>query len=159
MALRRIVLEEDEILRKKSREVAEVNDRILTLLDDMWETLEENNGIGLAAPQVGVLRRVVVIDTGKDEEEDGVKVELINPRIVEAEGEVEDEEGCLSIPGVVGAVKRPMSIKAEAVNRAGDVFTMEAEGLLAKAVCHEIDHLDGILFVDKASSVRSAEKE
>jgi peptide deformylase len=159
MALRRIVLEDDEILRKKSREVAEVNDRILTLLDDMWETLEENNGVGLAAPQVGVLRRVVVIDTGKDEEDGGVRVELINPKLVESTGEVVDEEGCLSIPGVVGAVKRPLSIKAEAVNRAGEVFTMEAEGLLAKAVCHEIDHLDGILFVDKAYSIRAVEQE
>jgi peptide deformylase len=109
---------------------------------------------------VGVLRRVVVIDTGKDAEDDeGVRIELINPRLVESAGEVEDEEGCLSIPGFVGAVKRPMSIKAEALNRAGDVFTMEAEGLLAKAVCHEIDHLDGILFVDKASSLRSVEQE
>jgi peptide deformylase len=84
---------------------------------------------------------------------------LINPRLVDSEGEVEEDEGCLSIPGVVGAVKRPLRIKAEAVNRDGDVFTMEAEGLLAKAVCHEIDHLDGILFVDKASSVRTVEQE
>jgi peptide deformylase len=159
MALRRIVFEEDEILRKKSREVAEVNDRIVTLIDDMWETLEENNGIGLAAPQVGVLRRVVVIATDKEEDSDGVRVELINPKLVEAEGEVEADEGCLSIPGFVGAVKRPTRVTVEALDRRGDTFTMEAEGLLAKAVCHEIDHLDGILFVDKASSVRSIDRD
>ncbi|MDR1247290.1 MAG: peptide deformylase [Clostridiales Family XIII bacterium] len=158
MALRQIVLEGDEILRKKSREVAEVNERIVTLLDDMWETLEENNGIGLAAPQVGVMRRIAVIDTSKDEEDaDGVKVEMINPRLLESEGEAEEEEGCLSIPGFVGAVRRPTRVKVEAVDRRGEMFTIEGEGLLAKALCHEIDHLDGILFVDKASFVRSAD--
>jgi peptide deformylase len=159
MALRKIVLEGDEVLRKKSTDVAAVNERIRTLLDDMWETLEENNGVGLAAPQVGVLRRVAVIDTGKDEEEEGVKVELINPRIVEADGEIEAEEACLSVPGLVGAVARPVRVKVEAMDRRGESFTIEGEGLLAKALCHELDHLDGILFVDKASSVRPMEEE
>ena len=159
MALRKIVLEGDDILRKKSKDVAAVNERILTLLDDMWETLAENNGVGLAAPQVGVLRRIAVIDTGKDEEEDGIRVELINPRIVEADGEKEEDEACLSIPGMVGAVTRPTRVKVEAVDRRGEVFVIEGEGLLAKALCHELDHLDGILFVDKASSVRPIENE
>jgi peptide deformylase len=159
MALRRIILEEDVILRKKSRDVAEINDRILTLIDDMWETLAENNGVGLAAPQVGVLRRVAVIDTGKDEEEDGVKVELINPRLVESDGEVESDEGCLSFPGVVGAVRRPARVRVEAVDRRGETFTIEGEGLLAKALCHEMDHLDGVLFVDRASSLRHVDEE
>ncbi|MDR2089100.1 MAG: peptide deformylase [Clostridiales Family XIII bacterium] len=159
MALRRIVLEGDAILRKRSRDVAAVNERIRTLLDDMWETLEENNGVGLAAPQVGVLRRVAVIDTGKDAESEGIKVELINPRIVEADGEAEEEEACLSIPGMVGAVTRPARVKVEATDRRGEAFTIEGDGLLAKALCHEIDHLDGILFVDRASSVRPMEDE
>jgi peptide deformylase len=159
MALRRIVLEGDEVLRKKAKDVAAVNERIHTLLDDMWETLEENNGIGLAATQVGVLRRVAVIDTGKDETSEGVKVELINPRIVETDGEALAEEACLSVPGVVGAVTRPTRVKVEAVDRRGEPFTIEGEGLLAKALCHELDHLDGILFVDKAHSVRSLEEE
>jgi peptide deformylase len=158
MALRRIVLQDDDILRKKSKEVSNINERIWTLLDDMWETLAENNGVGLAAPQVGILRRVAVIDTGTDEDE-GVKVELINPRLIESEGESEGDEGCLSVPGVVGAVKRPTRVKVEAVDRKGDVFTVEGEGLLAKALCHELDHLDGILFLDKASSVRLSDEE
>jgi peptide deformylase len=159
MGLRRIITDGDEILRKKARDVAAVNERILTLLDDMWETLAENNGVGLAAPQVGVLRRVAVIDTNTDEAEDGLRVELINPRIIETEGTVEDEEGCLSFPGMVGVVLRPARVKVEAMDRRGEAFTLEGEGLLAKALCHELDHLDGILFVDKASSVRPIEED
>jgi peptide deformylase len=159
MALRRIVLEGDDVLRKRSKDVAAVNERILTLLDDMWETLEENNGVGLAAPQVGILRRVAVIDTGKDEEEGGIRVELINPRIVETDGAREADEACLSIPGMVGAVTRPTRVKVEALDRRGETFVIEGEGLLAKALCHELDHLDGILFVDRASSVRPMEDE
>ena len=159
MALRKIVLEGDDVLRKRSKDVATVNERILTLLDDMWETLAENNGVGLAAPQVGVLRRVAVIDTAKDEEEDGIRIELINPRIVEAEGEKEEDEACLSIPGMVGTVTRPTRVKVEALDRRGESFVIEGEGLLAKALCHELDHLDGILFVDRASSVRPIEED
>jgi peptide deformylase len=159
MALRKIVLEGDDILRKKSKDVASVNEKILTLLDDMWETLAENNGVGLAAPQVGVLRRVAVIDTIPDDAENGVRVELINPRITETEGEIEADEGCLSLPGMVGAVLRPARVKVEALNRCGETFTMEGEGLLAKALCHELDHLNGILFVDKALSVRPVEAD
>ncbi|MDR1573550.1 MAG: peptide deformylase [Clostridiales Family XIII bacterium] len=159
MGLRKIVTEGDEILRKKAKDVAAVNDRILTLLDDMWETLAENNGVGLAAPQVGVLRRVAVIDTSGDETEEGVRVELINPRITDAEGEVEAEEGCLSFPGMVGVVLRPARVKVEAMDRRGESFTIEGEGLLAKALCHELDHLNGVLFVDKALSVRPLEED
>jgi peptide deformylase len=159
MGLRKIITEGDEILRKKAKDVAAVNERILTLLDDMWETLAESNGVGLAAPQVGVLRRVAVIDTNEDESEGGVRVELINPRVLETEGEVEAEEGCLSFPGMVGVVLRPARVKVEALDRRGESFTIEGEGLLAKALCHELDHLEGVLFVDKASSVRPIETD
>jgi peptide deformylase len=149
MALRNVVLEGDEILRKKARAVTEINERITILLDDMWETLEAHNGIGLAAPQVGVLRRVVVIDTG----EDGVRLELINPKVLAESGTVEGEEGCLSLPGLVGAVIRPEKVTLEAQNRQGETVVVEGEGLLAKAIAHEIDHLEGVLFTDKALRV------
>jgi peptide deformylase len=153
MALRKVVTEGDAVLRKRSKEVREINDRILTLLDDMWETLAAYNGVGLAAPQVGVLRRVAVIDTG----EEGVKLELINPRLTASEGIAEDEEGCLSVPGIVGNVRRPAKVTVEALDRRGEPFSLEGEGLTAKAVCHEIDHLDGILFTDKAEDIRPVE--
>jgi peptide deformylase len=155
MALRKIVLEGDGILRKKTKDVKEINSRICELLDDMWETLEEYKGVGLAAPQVGVLRRIAVVDTG----EDGVKAELINPRITESSGTAEEEEGCLSIPGFVGTVTRPEHVRVEALNRQGETVVLEGEGLLAKALCHELDHLDGILFIDKANEVRSLEED
>ncbi len=143
MALRKIRLSTDEVLRKKSKEVKEINDKILELLDDMADTMYDANGVGLAAPQVGVLRRVVVIDIG-----DGI-VELINPVIVETDGEQFGEEGCLSFPGKAGDVRRPNYCKVEALNREGEKIIVEGEELMARALCHEIDHLDGILYIDK----------
>lgn len=144
MAIRNIRTSEDEILRKKSKKVDALNDRILTLLDDMAETMYYSKGVGLAAPQVGVLRRVVVIDVGEG------LIELINPEIVKKEGEQKDIEGCLSLPGVIGEVIRPEHVVVSALNRNGEEITLEGEGLLARAFCHEIDHLDGVLFSDKA---------
>lgn len=144
MAIRNIRKDGDEILRKKSREVEEINDKIITLLKDMAETMYNADGIGLAAPQVGVLKRLVVIDIG-----DGL-IELINPKIVETSGEQLYIEGCLSIPGKYGEVKRPAKTVVEALNPKGEKIRIEGEGLLAVALCHEIDHLDGILFKDKA---------
>lgn len=135
--------ERDEVLRKKARPVERIDDRILTLLDDMAETMYNAEGVGLAAPQVGILRRVVVIDVGE-----GV-IELINPEIIEQEGEQVGPEGCLSIPGLSGMVKRPARVVVSALNRHGERIEIEGTDLLARALCHEIDHLDGILYVDK----------
>ena len=144
MALREIRhYERDEVLRKKARPVERIDDRILTLLDDMAETMYNAEGVGLAAPQVGILRRVVVIDVGE-----GV-IELINPEIIEQEGEQVGPEGCLSIPGLSGIVKRPARVVVSALNRHGERIEIEGTDLLARALCHEIDHLDGILYVDK----------
>ena len=142
MAIRIIRTDEDPILRKKSRAVTEINDRIHTLLDDMMETMKEAEGVGLAAPQVGVLKRIIITDVGE-----GV-IEYINPEILEATGEVCAIEGCLSVPERSGRVIRPERIKVRAQNRDGAYFVLDAEGLLARAVCHEIDHLNGILFTD-----------
>lgn len=147
MSLRNIRIMGDDILKKKAREVTEINDRILCLLDDMAETMYKSNGVGLAAPQVGILRRVVVIDVG-----DGL-FEFINPVIVKREGEDMQREGCLSIPEFVGDVKRPYKVTVEAQNRNGENITLEAEGFFARAVCHELDHLDGVLFVDVADNI------
>lgn len=145
MALRNILkIENDsDILRKKSRDVNIIDSRIITLLEDMKETMYEAQGVGLAAPQVGVLKKVVVIDIG-----DGL-IELINPIIVYQKGEQIDEEGCLSIPGEKAYVKRPQKVIVRALNRNGETFELEAEGLLARACCHEIDHLSGVMYVDK----------
>lgn len=143
MAIRTIVKKGDETLRKRSREVTEITPKILQLLDDMKETLEDANGAGLAAPQVGVLRRVALVNAG-----DGV-LELINPVIVEQEGEQIEAEGCLSIPGVYGEVSRPMRVVVEALDRNGEKQRYEGVEFKARAFCHEIDHLDGILFEDK----------
>ncbi|WP_446899459.1 peptide deformylase [Clostridium sp. LBM24168] len=143
MALRNIVKYGDDLLRKKSRKVDVINDRIITLLNDMEETLYAANGVGLAAPQVGVLKRVVVIDVG-----DGI-IKLINPEIVYKEGSYLDTEGCLSIPGRQEEIERPEKVRVEALNEKGEKITIEGEGLLARAFCHEIDHLDGILFIDR----------
>lgn len=142
MAIRKILTAEDPILRKKCRTVDEITPRILTLLDDMADTLYDSGGVGLAAPQVGVLRRVVVIDTG-----DGL-IELINPEICSADGEQTDAEGCLSYPGRYGMVTRPNHVTVRAQNREGASFEISGEALLARAFCHEIDHLDGKLFMD-----------
>lgn len=143
MGLRSIRKYGDEILRKKSREVDVINDRILTLIKDMEETMYEAQGVGLAAPQVGILKRVVVIDVGE-----GI-IRLINPEIISKEGSQLDVEGCLSVPGEQGEVERPNRVTVKALNEKGQEVTVEGEGLLARALCHEIDHLDGILFVDK----------
>ncbi|MCX7748109.1 MAG: peptide deformylase [Clostridia bacterium] len=143
MAIRNIRTEEDEVLRKISREVDIINDKILTLLKDMADTMYDAQGIGLAAPQVGILKRIVVIDAG-----DGL-IELINPKIVEESGEQIETEGCLSIPEVFGEVKRPAKVTVKALNRKGEEFTVEGTELLARALCHEVDHLNGILFKDK----------
>lgn len=143
MALRNIVKDGDPILRKKSREVTVFDKRLHSLLQDMAETLHMADGVGLAAVQVGMLRRVVVIDVGQ-----GI-IELVNPVILEAsEEKVLDHEGCLSFPQQYGMVERPKRVKVQAQNRSGDLFTMEGEDLLARAFCHEIDHLDGIVFKD-----------
>ncbi|MBQ8737915.1 MAG: peptide deformylase [Clostridia bacterium] len=145
MAILKIVKVNDgeDFLRKKSRPVEEITPRIRTLLDDMVETMRHANGCGLAGVQVGVLRRIVVIET-----EEGL-FELINPRIVAMAGEQESEEGCLSLPGEWGVTRRPMYVTARALNREGKEIEIKASGLLAKAICHELDHLDGILYTDK----------
>ena len=133
---------DNELLRKKSREVEVIDERILTLLDDMAETMYDANGVGLAAPQVGVLKRIVVIDIG-----DGL-IELINPVITYKKGEQIGPEGCLSVPGKTGTVSRPEKVKVRAKNRNGEEINIEGEGLLAVALCHEIDHLSGTLYID-----------
>lgn len=144
MALRNIREEGDPILRKKSREVTEINERITDLLDDLTETMRSVHGVGLAAPQVGVLRRVVVVEV-----EDKL-YELINPVIVESDGDQYEFEACLSVPGQQGKVHRPAHVKLEALDRNGNKQVYEGEDLLARAFCHETDHLDGVLFIDKA---------
>ncbi|MCG0274673.1 MAG: peptide deformylase [Thermosediminibacteraceae bacterium] len=147
MAIRKIRKLGDEVLRKKSKKVTIFDEKLKQLLEDMAETMRWANGVGLAAPQVGILKRVVVIDVG------GGLIELVNPEIVAKEGEVLDIEGCLSIPGVTGEVARPKKVKVRAQNREGEFFEIEGEDLLARALCHEIDHLDGILFIDKAERI------
>jgi len=146
MAIRNIVKMPNDILRKKCRPVDVIDEKILTLLDDMAETMYENDGVGLAAPQVGILRRVVVIDIG--DEEIGL-LELINPEIVSQEGEQIGPEGCLSVNDIRGDVKRPERVVVEAYDREGNLMEYTGEGLLAVAFCHEIDHLNGIVFTDK----------
>ena len=147
MALRNLVIEGDPLLRKKSRPVDEITPRILKLLDDLADTMYyENRGIGIAAPQVGVLRRVFVVDIGDDHG----KIEFINPEIIEASGSQIGGEGCLSVPGKTCEVDRPDHIKVKALDRNGNEFVLEADDLLARCICHENDHLDGILFIDKS---------
>lgn len=146
MALRNIVTVEDDILRKKCKPVDKIDEKLLTLIKDMAETMyNTGNGAGLAAPQVGVLKRVVVIDVGEG------LISLINPQIVEAEGSREVVEGCLSIPGKWGKLMRPERVKVTALNEKGEEIVICAQEDLAKALCHEIDHLDGILFIDKVT--------
>ncbi|MFO7294811.1 MAG: peptide deformylase [Clostridia bacterium] len=144
MAIRRIMIYgKDDVLRKESKPVEKIDERILQLLDDMAETMRHADGVGLAAPQVGILRRVVVIDVGEG------LIELINPEILETSGQQQGAEGCLSIPGVRGEVIRPEKVRVKALNRKGEPIEITGTGLLARALCHEIDHLDGILFIDK----------
>ena len=145
MAKLKIVKVGDPALRKVCRPVESITPRILTLLDDMIDTMRAADGVGLAAPQVGVLRRIVVIETP----DEGL-IELINPKIIAFSGEQESEEGCLSVPGRWGVTRRPMHVTVRALNRRGETFDVTGSGLLAKAFCHEIDHLDGKLYIDCA---------
>lgn len=138
----------DEVLRKTCRPVDEITPRITTLLDDMIETMRAADGCGLAAPQVGILRRIAVVEV-----EPGVVYELINPKIVAFSGEQEGREGCLSVPGRWGIVKRPLHVTVEATNRQGEVYRVTGHELLARAFCHEIEHLDGKLYIDCAVSM------
>ncbi|WP_019228513.1 peptide deformylase [Sedimentibacter sp. B4] len=144
MALRNLRFNGDEILRKRSREVSVIDNKIKMLLNDMIDTMYENDGVGLAAPQVGILKRVVTIDV-----DDGNIYKMINPKILKSSGEQTDQEGCLSVPETKGMVKRPMNVTAVYTDEDGNEVTVEAEGLLARAICHEIDHLDGVLFIDR----------
>ncbi|HUS89687.1 MAG TPA: peptide deformylase [Desulfosporosinus sp.] len=144
MAIYKIVEIGAEVLREKAKEVKEVNASIIKLLDNMIDTLHAADGVGLAAPQIGVSKRVVVVKVGE------VLVELINPVISEKEGEQTDEEGCLSIPNVTGDVQRALKIRVQGLNRQGELLEIQAERLLARALQHEVDHLEGILFVDVA---------
>lgn len=143
MALRNIVKVGDPILSKKSRTIERFDEKLAMLIDDMLETMYKENGVGLAAVQVGMLKRVVVIDVG-----DG-PMELVNPEITLAEGEQREQEGCLSLPGKWGTTVRPMKVQVKAQNREGKWQVFTGEGLKARAFCHEIDHLDGILFTSK----------
>ena len=159
MALRNILTQEEPALYKTCRPVTEFNARLHQLLDDMAETLEKANGVGLAAPQVGVLRRaVLVIETNVAEDEDEYVIELINPEILEADGEQDGPEGCLSVPGEYGLVKRPMHVKVRAQDRYGKWFEVEGEGLTARCFCHEIDHLNGIVFTSKCERMLTEEE-
>lgn len=152
MALRNVRIMGDDVLRKKCREVKELKERDRVLIDDMFDTMYEENGVGLAAPQVGVLKRIVVIDIGDE------PMVFINPVILETSGEQTGDEGCLSLPGKSGVVTRPDYVKVKALNEEMEEFELEATGLLARAVCHECDHLDGILYVDKVEGeLNSAE--
>ena len=143
MALRTIRLEGDPVLGKVWREVTEVTPKIVTLIDDMLETMYEANGVGLAAPQVGILKRIVVIDVGEG------PIVMINPEIIESDGEQTGDEGCLSVPGKAGQVTRPNYVKARFMGEDMNEYEIEGEELLARCICHELDHLDGHLYVEK----------
>ena len=142
MAIRNVRVAGDPILRKKSKEVKEITPKIRTLIDDMLETMYEKEGVGLAAPQVGILKQIVVIDV-----EDGDQYLLINPEIIEEEGTQTGHEGCLSVPGKSGIVTRPDKVKVRALDENMEPFILEGEGMLARAICHECDHLKGELYV------------
>ncbi|MBQ5590623.1 MAG: peptide deformylase [Clostridia bacterium] len=143
--VREIIKEGEDVLRKKCHKVEKFDEKLHILLDDMYETMQSANGVGLAGPQIGILRRVVVIDVG-----DG-RIELINPEIVKTSGEQTGDEGCLSCPGKFGEVTRPMKVTVKAQDRFGNEFKIKGTELLARAFCHELDHLDGVLFVDKVT--------
>ena len=159
MALRHIVTQEDKIRHKVCREQVTFDERLHQLLDDMAETLENANGVGLAAPQVGILRRVVlVIETNVEDEEDEEILELINPVIVKSEREQVGAEGCLSVPSEYGRVRRPSCVTVRAQDRDGKWFEYTGTGLTARCICHELDHLDGHLFTEKAERMLSEEE-
>ncbi|MBE6603888.1 MAG: peptide deformylase [Clostridia bacterium] len=143
----------DDVLRKTCRPVEEITPRVLTLLDDMIETMRAANGVGLAAPQVGILRRIAVVEV-----EEGEIYELINPKIVASAGEQEGAEGCLSVPGRYGLVTRPKHVTVRALNRKGEEYEITAHDFLARAFCHEIEHLDGKLYIDKVTRMLSEEE-
>ncbi len=155
MAIRTVRTDDDPVLRKVARPVPELNDKIKALVQDMIETMYDYDGIGLAAPQVGILKRIFVIDLYDDT---GVKV-FINPQIIEVDGTQREVEGCLSLPGKAGVVIRPAYVKVQAMNLDGDVMEYEATELLARAICHENDHLDGVLFTDKVIEYIDTSKE
>lgn len=159
MALRNILKEGDETLYKRCRPVTDFNARLHELLDDMAETMTEAQGVGLAAPQVGILRRaVLVLETNVPEGEDDYIIELINPEIVESEGEQDGPEGCLSVPGVYGMVKRPERVVVRAQDRNGEFFEVEGYGLTARAFCHELAHLEGQLFLEVSEHIMTEDE-
>ena len=159
MALRNILTKEEPILYKHCRPVTAFNERLHQLLDDMAETLKQANGVGLAAPQVGVLRRaVLVIETNVPEDQEEYIIELINPEIIERSGVQRGAEGCLSVPGEYGLVERPMHVKVRAQDRFGDWFEVEGTGLTARCLCHEIDHLDGVVFTSRCERMLTEEE-
>ena len=151
MANRNVVVEGDEILRKKCREVTEVNDRIRQTMEDMLETMRDSMGVGIAAPQVGIMRRMFIA-----EPEPGRVYYMINPVMLEQSGSQIDNEGCLSVPGMMGEVERPDYIKIEALDLDGNKQVYEFHDFDARVMCHEYDHLDGILYIDKATNIREA---
>ena len=154
MAILKIIKDDDPLLRETSREVKEITPRIIRLLDDMVDTLHKANGAGLAAVQVGVLRRVVLVEA-----EAGQLYEMINPVIIERSEETQEEiEGCLSLPGKWGITTRPMTVTVEATDRNGKRYTVTGSGLLARAICHECDHLDGIVYTDRAIHMLTKEE-
>ena len=151
MAKLKIVKVGDDVLRKKCRPVEQITPKTLQLLDDMAETMRAAQGVGLAAPQVGILRRIVVVEV-----EEGNLIELINPKIIAYAGEQIGTEGCLSVPGKWGTVKRPMHVTVRALNRHGEEFEITGSEFLARAFCHELDHLDGQLYIDIATEIETA---
>ena len=153
MALRTIRTEGDSVLTKKCRPVDKITPRILELIEDMLDTMYDAQGVGLAAPQVGILKRIVVIDVGEG------PIVLINPEIVESSGEQTGDEGCLSVPGMAGQVTRPEYVKVKAQDEELNEIEYEGEGLLARAFCHELDHLDGVLFLDRMSREMAEDEE
>jgi peptide deformylase len=159
MALRNILTEEDPALTKKCRVVTDFNPRLHQLIDDMRETLLQADGVGLAAPQVGVLRRVVlVMETNVPEGEEPVLIELVNPEIIEATGEQHEAEGCLSVPNQYGVVSRPAFVRVRAQDRFGEFFEVSGEGLTARCFAHEVDHLNGIVFTTKCERMLTEEE-
>ncbi len=154
MAIRNVVTEGDEILRKRCREVGEVTDRIKMTLQDMLETMREQYGVGIAAPQVGIMRRMFIA-----EPEPGRVYFMINPEILEQSGSQIDDEGCLSVPGMIGTVERPQKIKIQAMDLNGEMQVYEFEDFDARVMCHEFDHLEGILYIDKAENIRNPEED
>ena len=153
MALRTIITKGDPVLSKKAHPVTNFDEKLAILLDDMVETLRDSGGVGLAAPQIGILRRVVVVINDEDQ-----VIELVNPEIIATEGEQVGFEGCLSVPGRWGRVKRPMKARVKAQNRQGEWFEVEDEGLTARCFCHELDHLDGHLFTELTDKLYTSEE-